>query len=446
MKNRNGLVWLKQKLLPQGSRREQIWVELRQLARLIGREGVKGILQYLRLKRHGEQLLFPAWWLMHTIRPMDNQLPVFLHALDIPSIQGIVVIYAATPYQTSEGQRSTWLARAFLRAGWAVIYGYWRWSPSDREVEILEQGKLLQLPLDELWAQSHEIFSSMVFGDIPRLFLVEFPHPSLFNMINLANAFDWFTIYDRIDDWLAFYQKGQAAWYDVDFERYLVRNVTRCSITTKSLGEAIQEWGIESALLIPNAYEPGAFSILPSGRLGEQPFTVGYFGHLTSAWFDWDLIIQLAEKRTEWIIELIGPGLPPRSIPDNIHLTGRLPHAELADHAAHWNVAIIPFQEGDLSRSVDPIKVYEYLALGKPVVVTGMPHLSQMPYVYPAQSTDEFEEMILEASGMTLDEQVIARFLSENNWDQRIKVMLQEISPSFQLFAGGSGNSTGDQP
>ncbi len=68
-------------------------------------------------------------------------------------------------------------------------------------------------------------------------------------MINLANAFDWFTIYDRIDDWLAFYQKGQAAWYDVDFERYLVRNVTRCS-TTKSLGEAIQEWGIESALLI----------------------------------------------------------------------------------------------------------------------------------------------------------------------------------------------------
>ncbi|HQP62137.1 MAG TPA: hypothetical protein PKX41_13110, partial [Anaerolineaceae bacterium] len=122
MKNRNGLVWLKQKLLPQGSRREQIWVELRQLARLIGREGVKGILQYLRLKRHGEQLLFPAWWLTHTIRPMDNQLPVFLHALDIPSIQGIVVIYAATPYQTSEGQRSTWLARAFLRAGWAVIY------------------------------------------------------------------------------------------------------------------------------------------------------------------------------------------------------------------------------------------------------------------------------------------------------------------------------------
>jgi hypothetical protein len=69
-----------------------------------------------------------------------------------------------------------------------------------------------------------------------------------------------------------------------------------------------------------------------------------------------------------------------------------------------------------------------------------------MPYVYPAQSADEFEEMILEASGMTLDEQVIARFLSENNWDQRIKVMLQEISPSFQLFAGGSGNSTGDQP
>ncbi|MBP7787165.1 MAG: glycosyltransferase, partial [Longilinea sp.] len=181
-------------------------------------------------------------------------------------------------------------------------------------------------------------------------------------------------------------------------------------------------------------------------RLVEQPFTVGYFGHLTSAWFDWDLIIQLAEKRTEWIIELIGPGLPPRSIPDNIHLTGRLPHAELADHAAHWNVAIIPFQEGDLSRAVDPIKVYEYLALGKPVVVTGMPHLSQMPYVYPAQSADEFEEMILEASGMTLDEQVIARFLSENNWDQRIKVILQEISPSFQLFAGGSGNSTGDQP
>ncbi len=126
-------------------------------------------------------------------------------------------------------------------------------------------------------------------------------------------------------------------------------------------------------------------------------------------------------------------------------LTGRLPHAELADHAAHWNVAII-LPGGRFVQVSGSAKVYEYLALGKPVVVTGMPHLSQMPYVYPAQSADEFEEMILEASGMTLDEQVIARFLSENNWDQRIKVILQEISPSFRLFTDGSGSSMGDQP
>ncbi len=107
-------------------------------------------------------------------------------------------------------------------------------------------------------------------------------------------------------------------------------------------------------------------------------------------------------ERTEWIIELIGPGL--RSIP-NIHLTGRLPHAELADHAAHWNVAIIPLQE-EICESVDLLKVYEYLALGKPVVVTGMPHKPDAVCL-SRPSADEFEEMILEASGMTLDEQVI---------------------------------------
>jgi len=90
-------------------------------------------------------------------------------------------------------------------------------------------------------------------------------------------------------------------------------------------------------------------------------------------------------------------------------------------------VGIIPFKTTDLSKGVNPIKVYEYLELRLPVVACGMPHLSSMPYVQNAETFEDFEQMVLAARNMELDFQVIETFLNNNTWMNRAKALLSII-------------------
>jgi len=57
----------------------------------------------------------------------------------------------------------------------------------------------------------------------------------------------------------------------------------------------------------------------------------------------------------------------------NVHLLGRKPYAELPAYAKGFDVAVCPFVENELTESVNPIKLREYLSAGLPVVATGIP-------------------------------------------------------------------------
>ncbi len=437
---------IKKEILLPGSRREGWWLEFRQLARLVGRDGLEGLISYLKIRRHGSGLMIPAWWLTHTLHPVNPSWQDFGKQLDIKDVKGVAIIYSATPYSKTEGQRSTWLARAMMRSGWAVIYGYWRWQPSGEGIEVLEDGWLCSMPLDVLWAQASGILTSTIFEHFPRLFLIEFPHPSLFSMINIANSSGWLTWYEKIDDWKEFHRVGQASWYEVDFERYLVRNVQQVSVTANPLTKDISEWTRTPIQLIPNGYEAGLIPAMSAPPAIKGTITLGYFGRLTPAWFDWDLVLDLASRHPEWIFELIGPGEPPANLPENVSVTGQLPHAELADRVERWHVAIIPFRSGELSRAVDPIKVYEYLAMDRPVICSGMPQLNHMPYVYVANDTADFEKLVEEAVQTPPDRQVVQEFLQNHTWDNRIQQILMRCPPAPGLWLGCADQSGETQP
>ena len=120
---------------------------------------------------------------------------------------------------------------------------------------------------------------------------------------------------------------------------------------------------------------------------------IGYFGAI-SAWLDFDLIVSLATNRPAWSFVFIGPvdtnisalsGIP------NIHLLGKIPYDQLPRYAACFDVGIIPFQVNDLTRSVNPLKLFEYLSLGLPVVSSYMPEVSKYAdIVYIASDRREF--------------------------------------------------------
>ena len=106
---------------------------------------------------------------------------------------------------------------------------------------------------------------------------------------------------------------------------------------------------------------------------------IGFFG-VMEAWVDLELIAYLARSRPEWTFLLIGWAAVDvselRSLP-NVVFPGIQRYETLPQWAKAFDVAIIPFQQNELVRNVNPLKLREYLATGKPVVSVWMPEVER---------------------------------------------------------------------
>jgi glycosyltransferase involved in cell wall biosynthesis len=339
------------------------------------------------------------------------------------------LIFSSVPFTESEGQRSMHFARELARRGIPVIFAYWRWK-FYWPVQQSGNPNIFCLPIDEFQKDYENLLGDGRLGSLKRVFVMEFPHPCLFEIVNYANACGWRTVYDVIDDWEEFHKRGQAVWYDRDMETYLLNNADLATMTQINLLNKMIGLGAERFALLPNAFEdwegPGK-KPLPQLRKGR--ITVGYFGHLSSSWFDWPLVVSLAERHPDWMFHIIGYGLD-KHIPslDNLILLGRVEHADLPAIARNWNAAIIPFQVSKLSAAVDPIKIYEYIALQLPTVVTGMPHLASYPGVFTASNAAEFEAAIENAAKTKIDQSTTEAFLDCNRWSNRIDSLFELLT------------------
>jgi hypothetical protein len=114
---------------------------------------------------------------------------------------------------------------------------------------------------------------------------------------------------------------------------------------------------------------------------------------------DYDLVAYAAHKHPEWSFVFIGAPLPGVDTSvlngiSNVHLLGKKPYKDMINYLAYFDVCLNIFREGDLSKDVSPLKFYEYLVTGKPIVSTPQPEQVQdfADVVYIASSPDEFVE------------------------------------------------------
>lgn len=368
----------------------------------------------------------PVWWSRrHADERLLARLQSFLEAA--PAGSGAVLILSGVTFLKSEGQRSTWLARAFAHLGIPVIYAYFRfYDNAPPPPDDPDYPGVFQIPLDQVWAYPERILSMLPAAAGARLLLAEFPHPALLRLLPLFQIHGWKCVYEAIDDWAEFRRVGQAEWYDPAIEELVVRRAGALTATSPALKEAVERIGARNVFLLPNAFEPGSLprsatpKPLPRGRL-----TVGYFGHLTASWFDWKLVTLTAARHPDWVFHILGYGYDAKwTLPANILLPGKVAHEDLPHYAANWDVAIIPFKRTQLSAGVNPIKVYEYLELRLPVVACGMPHLAEMPSVVNAQTPEEFEAMIEKAALRRPDEETVQAFLQHHTWAARARALL----------------------
>lgn len=335
------------------------------------------------------------------------------------------LVYATDPYSETRGQRSMWLTQELARRGHRIVYLYWRWYPSEA-IPPSGNPNVLVVPIDQLPALQQHLLR--LAQPARRVLLIEFPDVALWERLNLFNAHGWTTVYDCVDEWEEFGRIGQAGWYDRDVEEHLARDADVVVATHPLLADKLRAMSGRTVPLVPNGVDLRDLRAPEGGRrIDAAAPVIGYFGHLTSSWFDWELIAATAERHPEWRFEIYGYGQPETlALPPNVSVPGMLPHAEIAQRTARWSVGIVPFREGPLTRAVDPVKLYEYLALGMPVVAVGMPALASVPGVVVCDR-DGFADALRTALTTPFEHERVAAYVESSRWEKRVDALLRLV-------------------
>ena len=126
---------------------------------------------------------------------------------------------------------------------------------------------------------------------------------------------------------------------------------------------------------------------------------IGYYGALAS-WFDYELIKYLALKRPEYNIVLLGikydDSFDKASLNNfsNIYFLGSKDYSILPNYANKFDVCTIPFLINNITQATSPLKLFEYMALGKPIVTTAMKECKKYKSVFISNSKDEFVKLV----------------------------------------------------
>jgi glycosyltransferase involved in cell wall biosynthesis len=163
---------------------------------------------------------------------------------------------------------------------------------------------------------------------------------------------------------------------------------------------------------------------------------VGFFGAIDHR-LDIDLIVALAKMHPDWAFVLIGAVRRDLSIlrdQKNVHFFGPIPHSELVCYVSGLDVVFLPYVIDDFTRHIQPAKLYECLAVGKPVVTTRLPALEPFAgIVRLAEGVDAFGIALTDAiaeDGPELQEKrrEIAR---ANSWKRRYKEILTLVKDAM---------------
>ena len=109
----------------------------------------------------------------------------------------------------------------------------------------------------------------------------------------------------------------------------------------------------------------------------------------------------------------------------NIEFRDAVPYVEIPPILATFDVALLPFKRNLLTEAVNPVKVYEYLAAGKPVASVALPELESLKdELYLVESTESLEAAISEALKEAYNPNIQIRerrrkVAEDNSWDKR---------------------------
>ncbi len=330
-----------------------------------------------------------------------------------------IVIYPPTIDWSYMKQRPQHLMQHFARAGSVVLYfnKYYTQGPSIEKIEpnlyvIHHAGSFMNQLYPKLKSIDHTLYWTSWSKQIPAA-------KQLFDADHV--------IYDCVDDF-------------PDWERFEQQFAQQADVIVSTAGSLSSKMRRmlpdKPNYLIPNGCDWEHFSTALNRRTSQWPELpacngprIGYIG-AWAPWVDEVLIREVGQAFPDGQVLIAGPQLRPDtgSLGDNVHLLGYQDYNNLPDLLTYFDVCIIPFRQNRITYSTNPIKVYEYLAAGKPVVSTDLPELAQLkPYVrigkHPKLFIEQLKAALHEPSSTTVQRSAFAKQFSWQKRFDRIKTI-----------------------
>lgn len=244
-----------------------------------------------------------------------------------------------------------------------------------------------------------------------------------------------FSVFDAVDNWI-FHPAYQNLKEKLQKNYEIISQKANVIFTVApDLGDIFNQK--DKVKWIPNGVDYAHFQKkgdVPKELLKVKRPIIGYIGTIQSR-VNLDLIKFIAEKNPNKSVVLIGPIWPDADESkltglENVHLIGRIPYSHSPDYINQFAVGIVPHQAAGFVKTMNPMKIYEYLACGKPIVSTqmfGFDALSE--FIQITDSYEEFHQLINQE--ILQDNEIMKQKRQEaakrNSWQSRYNTMWQII-------------------